>query len=153
MHSRAGWLHALSNAHDPYMTDRRVATVRYEQLRPFHPGRLTRALDRIEAGRCGHVVRSAGICRLATRMETAASWEHVGSAMWIDPLDLDDDSSAVGQDIVFTGVALMPHLLLRELDEAVLTDAELAAGPRAWRRFADPLPAWPDAASPADAIE
>lgn len=32
----------------------------------------------------------------------------------------------------------------RRLDPALLTDAELAAGPTAWRRLDDPLPPWDD---------
>jgi G3E family GTPase len=139
---RAGWVMALNAEHDPYMTDQRVSTVRYEQLRAFHPGRLVRALDRIEGDEAGLVLRSAGFCRLATR-PGIGRWEQVGSAMWIDPLVVDGGEDALGQDIAFTGLDLHETVLRRILDRAALTDEELAAGPRAWRRFADPLPAWP----------
>lgn len=140
---RAGWVRALNDEHDPYMTDRRVHTIRYEQLRPFHPGRLVRALDRIEEGAYGIVLRSVGFCRLATRPGILARWEHAGSAMWIDPLTADDGANAAGQDLALTGLGLAPHLISRALDAATLTDDELSAGPRSWSRFADPLPAWP----------
>jgi hypothetical protein len=39
-------------------------------------------------------------------------------------------------------VGLDPDEPRRRLDPALLTDAELAAGPQAWRRLHDPLPAW-----------
>lgn len=67
-HGRPGWVAALNGEHRPTMTDGRVRTARYEQIRPFHPGRLRLALDeRLEAGECGVLLRSVGFCRLATR--------------------------------------------------------------------------------------
>lgn len=147
---QAGWVRALNDEHDPYMTDRRVTTLRYERLRPFHPGRLANALDEIETGRFGVVLRSAGFCRLATRSQVLARWEQVGSAMWIDPLTADMESSATGQDLALTGVDLNAGAIFATLDGATVTDAELAAGPTRWERFADPLPAWPETTEDAD---
>lgn len=140
---RAGWVHALNGEHDPYMRDNRVMTLRYEQLRPFHPARLSAALDRLDAGAAGRLVRSAGFCRLASRPGILARWEHVGSAMWIEPLGTDDGRMGMGQEIVFTGLDLSAPKLAHVLDHAALTDDELAAGPSAWLAFDDPLPAWP----------
>ncbi|WP_102192958.1 GTP-binding protein [Microbacterium aurantiacum] len=140
---RAGWVHALNDEHDPYMTDPRVTTLRYEQQRPFHPARLSAALNDIDAGAYGTVLRSAGFCRLATRPGILARWDHVGSAIWIDPLSSDIETATTAQDISLTGLNLDPGGLRRALDVAALTDDELTAGPAAWRRFADPLPAWP----------
>ncbi len=140
---RAGWVGVLNRTHDPYMTDRRVSAVRYEQLRPFHPGRLVRALDEVDSGRFGLVLRSAGFCRLATRAHILARWEQVGSAMWIDPLTTRMDAAATGQDLALFGLDLRAAGLVSALDAAVITDDELALGPEGWRRFADPLPAWP----------
>lgn len=141
---RAGWLRALNAEHDPYMVDPAVGTFRYEQLRPFHPGRLATVLER-ELGpeRVGLVVRSVGLCRLATRVNTLARWEHVGSSIWIDPLPADEGWDATNQEIVFTGMRLSGERIEAALDSAALTDAELVAGPSAWRGFADPLPRWP----------
>ncbi|MCC4909076.1 GTP-binding protein [Microbacterium sp. cx-59] len=141
---RAGWVQALNSEHEPFMTDRRVQTFRYEQLRAFHPGRLREVLDDdIDSGRMGRVLRSVGFCRLATRPNILGRWEQVGSAMWIDPLAEDDGLHTVGQEIVFTGLDMHPRRLHDALDRAALTDAELAGGPAMWRRFADPLPPWP----------
>lgn len=140
---RAGWVHALNGEHDPYMSDNRVMTLRYEQLRPFHPARLSEALDLLDDGAAGRLVRSAGFCRLASRPGILARWEHVGSAMWIEPLGTDDGRMGMGQELVFTGLDLSAPKLAHLLDRAALTDDELAAGPVAWARFDDPLPAWP----------
>jgi G3E family GTPase len=140
---RAGWVHALNDQHDPYMRDNRVMTLRYEQLRPFHPARLSATLDRLDDGAAGRLVRSAGFCRLASRPGILARWEHVGSAMWIEPLGTDDGRMGMGQELVFTGLDLSAPKLVHLLDRAALTDDELAAGPATWVTFDDPLPAWP----------
>lgn len=148
---RAGWVQALNNEHEPFMTDRRVRTFRYEQLRPFHPGRLRRVLDDdIDSGRWGRVLRSVGFCRLATRPRMLGRWEQVGSAMWMDPLAPDEGLHTVGQEIVFTGLDLHQRQIGLALDRAVLTDSELAGGPALWRRFADPLPPWPADTAPTE---
>lgn len=144
---RAGWVRALNNEHDPYMRDNRVSTLRYEQVRPFHPARLQTALDRLDDGAAGRLVRSAGFCRVASRPGILARWEHAGSAMWIEPIGTDDGRMGLGQEIAFTGLDLSAPKLRHVLDLAALTDDELAAGPEAWARFEDPLPAWPAAES------
>ena len=140
---RAGWVHALNDEHDPHMTDGRVMTFRYEQARPFHPARLAAALDGIESGHHGHVLRSAGFCRLATRPSVLARWDHVGSAIWLDPLSSDVEVASTVQDIAFTGLGIDARALRNALDDAAVTDDELTAGPTAWHEFEDPLPAWP----------
>lgn len=141
--ARAGWVHALNAEHDPYMTDPRVRTLRYEQLRPFHPERLVHALDELESGRFGVLVRSVGLCRLATRPGVLARWEQVGSAMWIDPLEQDESWLTTGQELALIGIDLQEPRIASALDGAALTDDELAAGPASWSTFDDPLPAWP----------
>lgn len=140
---RAGWVHSLNDEHDPYMTDPRVTTVRYEQPRPFHPARLHTALDVIESGHHGLVLRSAGFCRLASRTGILARWDQVGSALWIDPLSTDVETASTVQDLAVTGLDLDHEGLRTALDDATVTDDELTAGPTAWWRFSDPFPAWP----------
>ncbi|GAA4070618.1 hypothetical protein GCM10023065_25380 [Microbacterium laevaniformans] len=140
---RPGWVQALNDEHDPYMTDPRVSTVRYERLRPFHPARLAAALDELDTGRFGLLLRSAGFCRLATRPGILARWNQVGSAMWIDPQDASMEASLTAQDLALTGLDLMTGAVVATLDAALLTDAELEQGAAGWARLEDPLPAWP----------
>lgn len=150
---RPGWLGLLNDDFDPHMTDRRVSALRYEQARPLHPGRLERLLDdRIEPGEFGRVIRSAGFCRLATRPGIVAQWEHVGRVISLTPVAIDDrleddeELLALGQDLAIIGLGLDHERLIAALDEAALTDAELAAGPAEWAAFPDPFPAWATAA-------
>lgn len=139
---RPGWTRILNDLHDPFLTDRRVVSLRYEQLRPFHPARLMHALDLLDSGRHGILLRSVGMCRIASRAHTIARWEHAGSAVWIDPQIGDDGFAEVGQDLALTGIDLHAAAVRHVLDDAALTDAELAAGPDAWADFDDPLPTW-----------
>lgn len=144
-----GWVQLLNGEYEPYMTDIRVSAMRYESVRPFHPERLHALLDeRIERGEFGLVVRSAGFCRFATRSDTVAQWDHVGSMIAFTPAQTDDgiseaqDLLAVGQDLALIGLDLHHDAIRAAFDDATLTDAELAAGPEKWTAFADPFPAW-----------
>lgn len=154
--SRPGWVSVLNGDFAPHMTDPRVSAFRYEQVRPLHPGRLMTLLDRIEDGEFGVLVRSAGFCRLATRPHVTAQWEHAGQMFSLNPLAGDDrltddeELLAVGQDLALIGLRLDPDRLTAALDDAALTDAELAAGPTAWAGFSDPFPAWQTADDRAD---
>ena len=145
---RPGWIGILNADFAPHMTDRRVGALRYEHVRPLHPGRLSALLDRIEAGEFGLVIRSAGFCRLATRPQMIAHWEHVGRTISLFPLAddgrLGDDEEllAIGQDLAVIGIDLHHRALSAAMDAAALDDAEFAAGPVAWSAFADPFPAW-----------
>lgn len=147
---RPGWVCVLNGGPRPHMTDPGVSAFRYENIRPWHPERLHHVLDeRIEPGEFGTVVRSAGFCRFATRPRIVGQWDHVGRMISFDPLGTDDavdegeDLLSVGQELAVIGLDLDRRALAAALDEAVLTDAELAEGPEAWLRYPDPFPAWP----------
>ncbi|GAB3193291.1 GTP-binding protein [Nesterenkonia suensis] len=147
--TRAGWVSVLNADFAPQVRSEEVTVVRYEQLRPFHPGRLHAVLETFffERG-AGRVLRSAGFCRLATRPHVTAQWEHVGAGFSVEPLSLDhqmreeDEVLAFGQEIVVFGLGLEPERLTAALDEAALDDDELAAGPMLWSTFPDPFPDW-----------
>jgi G3E family GTPase len=157
VHAGAGWVKMLNGTFDPHMTDPRVSAVRYEQARPFHPKRLQGVLNgRFDSGECGTIVRSSGFCRLATRPGITAHWNHVGTMISFSPLVHDDERHpddellALGQDLIFIGLDLKTEALIAALDDAVLTDGELLAGPQAWLAFADPFPVWHPAARGAE---
>jgi hypothetical protein len=124
---RAGWVRALNDEHDPYMTDPRVSTVRYERLRPFHPSRSPLLSTRSTPG------ASVFCCDRRASPDRdppgiLARWNQVGSAMWIDPQDAGAEAALTAQDIALTGLDLITGAVMATLDEALLTDAELEAG-------------------------
>lgn len=144
-----GWVGLLNDEFEPRMTDVSVNAIRYEQLRPLHPERLLEVLDReIEPGRHGRVLRSAGLCRLATRPAVTAQWQQVGSMFSLHPLaeqtepDPDDEPLALGQELALIGVDLDGPALVAALDRACLSDTEFSAGPEHWRGLPDPFPRW-----------
>lgn len=141
-----GWVDILNEDFDPHMTDPCVSALRYEQVRPLHPDRLHALLHEIEGGCFGTVLRSAGFCRLATRPDRVARWEHVGSMFSLQPMPTDapgpGELVSVGQDLAVIGFHLDAAELTAALDDAALDDVELTAGPALWRSFPDPFPAW-----------
>ncbi|MGO1507656.1 MAG: GTP-binding protein [Microbacterium sp.] len=144
-----GWVSVINGTHAPRMSDARIGTLHYEQLRPFHPERLKQLIDdRIEKSEFGTVIRSAGFCRLASRAQTLARWEHVGPVFSMLPLAHHGKASvnalmqATGQNLAFFGIDLESGTLRAALDEAVLTDGELTAGVEAWRGYPDVFPVW-----------
>lgn len=147
--TRPGWVALLNGDFLPSLDHPAVSALRYEQPRAFHPARLKRLLDeRVEKGVFGRLVRSNGFCRLSTRPHVTAHWEQVGEFISLMPLSFDhqisdpDEVLAFGQDLVFIGLDLDHEAFLRALDDAVLSDHELAAGPSLWSTFTDPFPGW-----------
>ncbi|WP_415856743.1 GTP-binding protein [Sinomonas sp. G460-2] len=142
----AGWMTIVNREFAPYMTDRRVSGLLYEQVRPFHAGRLAAALDGdIGHGRYGHLVRSAGFCALASRPGVLAKWSQVGGVVDLEPLPGPGDGGgvfAIGQELGLIGLDLDAEGIAGALDSCALTDAELAEGPLAWMTYQDPLPEW-----------
>lgn len=141
---RPGWLHVLGERFAPHLTHASVSAVRYRNERPFHPNRLVRTLNRdVEPGRFGVLVRSCGLCRLATRAGRVARWEQVGDAISFDPMPPEPEHLLEpGQDLALFGLDLDADALTAALDACVLTDDELRDGPRLWERLVDPIPAW-----------
>lgn len=136
---RPGWVAILNGDPLPTVPGGGVDHLRFEQVRPFHPGRLAVLLEAVEQGRLGTVVRSAGLCRLATRPGTPLRWEHVGSMFSLLAAGDDgDDAAAIGQDLAFIGYDLEAAALVEALDRATLDDAELIAGSSTWSGWDEP---------------
>ncbi|HIW99571.1 MAG TPA: GTP-binding protein [Candidatus Nesterenkonia stercoripullorum] len=142
-HTGAGWICVLNGAFEPAGTHPRVSVARYEQLRPFHPGRLADVIEnRLLAGEFGVCLRSVGFLQLASRAEVTAQWEHIGKHHLLHPVTVEEEPLAFGQDIAFIGMDWDADALFAALDEAALTDQELLAGSRAWESLPDPFPEW-----------
>ncbi|MFD6219428.1 GTP-binding protein [Nocardia asteroides] len=133
-----GWAEELAGGHTPETEEYGISSLTYRADRPFHPERLGGVLSGLRG-----MLRSKGFCWIASRPELAAIWSQAGPNLTFEPgawwstLEVP-----AGQEIVFIGVRLDAPAIRRELDAALLTDAELAAGPAAWTGFADPFPAW-----------
>jgi G3E family GTPase len=137
-----GWQKELEGDHTPETEEYGISSFVFRSDRPFHPARLMAV---VEAG-FGGVVRSKGWVWIASRPDLAASWSIAGMSMTLDPAGYWTESEVEGerprQEIVFIGIEMETVEIERALGEALLSDAELAAGESAWRRLPDPFPVW-----------
>lgn len=157
-----GWLAGLREQEQPESEEYGIGNFVYRARRPFHPLRFWQWVQREWPG----VIRSKGHFWLATRPEYAGDWSQAGAmarhglaGMWwadIDPDQWPDDPETLAlirsrwaepygdrqQELVLIGINMDEDDLRRELDACLLTDAELTAGPDAWRRMEDRFPAW-----------
>ncbi|WP_054811988.1 GTP-binding protein [Nocardia arizonensis] len=137
-HGMPGWEDELAGGHTPETEEYGISSTVFRSDRPFHPQRLQAALDALNG-----LLRSKGCCWIASRPEIAAVWSHAGPNLTIEPAAAWADTELVpGQEIVLIGVQLEKRAPRALLEQALLTDAELAAGPEEWVGYPDPLPRW-----------
>ncbi|WP_193627306.1 GTP-binding protein [Brevibacterium sp. CFH 10365] len=148
----AGWTAILNSEFRHPDRSGGVRACRFEQVRPFHPQRLQAVLGAaLGEAYWGRIVRSAGFAKLASRPYVTAHWDQTGTLLTLSPLTADPlpgggaELLALGQDLAFIGFDLDEAGLCEALDRAVLTDAELLAGPMAWLKYCDEFPAWDSA--------
>ncbi|MBQ0925893.1 GTP-binding protein [Saccharopolyspora endophytica] len=142
-------------------TDAGVATVLFEERRPFHPKRLHEAVDMLLDG----VIRTRGRFWVASQPDDSLWLESAGGGLavahagpWLATVDdwdgLSDDRrlrAALTWDdyygdrmneLVVIAHEADPHEIVRALRDAVLTDDELAAGEQEWAQYPDPFADW-----------
>lgn len=157
-----GWIKELNGEHIPETEEYGISSFVYRRRKPFHPKRL---IDAIESG-LGGVVRSKGYLWVASRPHYCGVWSQAGTSVqlnragywfatipkenwpddpetraWIDD-NWDDVAGDCRQEIVFIGMGMDQAKIEADLDKALITDAELSAGPDHWRLFEDPIPSW-----------
>ncbi|MFI1466098.1 CobW family GTP-binding protein [Streptomyces wuyuanensis] len=133
-----------------------VGTYVWHRRRPFHPERLYAALEDLTCA----AARSRGRFWLADRPDTLLSWDAAGGALCVESagpwlaslpdaawemvppvrraaaaLDWHPQHGDCCQHLVFTSPGLDREGLSELLDSCLLTDAEYAAGPEAWKRL------------------
>ncbi|MEU4095855.1 GTP-binding protein [Streptomyces sp. NPDC026673] len=133
-----------------------VSTLVWHRVRPFHPERLYQALEDLSCASA----RSRGRFWLADRPDTLLSWEAAGGALCVEEtgpwlaslpdaawemvppvrraaaaLDWHAEHGDRCQHLVFTSPGLDGEGLVQLLESCLLTDAEYAAGPQAWKRL------------------
>lgn len=159
-----GWLKELRGEHVPETEEYGIASTAYRARRPFHPERFFSFIDREWTN--GKLLRSKGFFWLASKHQDAGSWSQAGGLMrhgfagrwwrfvprahW--PQDeenisaiMDNWTSQTGdcrQELVFIGQNIDFDQLTAELDNCLLTDAEMALGTEGWVALLDPFGPW-----------
>ncbi|SFQ58481.1 GTPase, G3E family [Amycolatopsis arida] len=147
----------------PLHPDCGIALLTFTAQRPFHPQRLHEAIDVLLDG----VVRTRGRAWVASQPDVAFWIESAGGGLgighagpWLAAPDGPawDEVSAErrtlaslrwhpvfgdrAQELVVVTHTATPEEIDAALTGALLTDAELAAGPEAWRDYPDPFGEW-----------
>jgi G3E family GTPase len=157
------WLAAPRGAEVSESEEYGFSSVIYRGRRPFHPDRLH---DAIQSQLFDHIVRSKGIVWLATRHDYAGQWSQAGGVFAFDPAgtwfaaigglyDVKDPEERAAlscqweepwgdrrQELVLIGQHLRAEEVRSLLDECLLTDEELEAGPTLWTAWEDPFTPW-----------
>ncbi len=160
--SAPGWLAVMRGEHAPETEVFGIGSFVYRARRPFDPTRFWDLVQREWPG----VLRSKGSFWLATRPAFSGAWSQAGAAARHGPgatwwaavprPDWPDDAETLAyieehwaepwgdrrQELVLIGIDLDEAALRASLDACLLTDAEMAGGPAAWARLADPFPGW-----------
>ncbi|MEK6396625.1 MAG: GTP-binding protein [Terriglobus sp.] len=152
----AGWIQELNNVHTPETEEYGIASFVYRARRPFHPERL----EELTNDPLPNVLRAKGFLWLASAHDDLILYSVAGRNMTMEPqarwmaameeVDLDDPETLDyyqsvyqqpygdrRQEIVFIGQGMNREALELLLNDALLTDEEFAAGPKAWSKFPD----------------
>ncbi|MGB9088806.1 MAG: zinc metallochaperone GTPase ZigA [Pseudomonas farsensis] len=159
-----GWLQELRGEHVPETEEYGIAASTWQARRPLHPQRFYDFIHRPWSN--GRLLRSKGFFWLASKYEEAGSWSQAGGMMrhgmagrwWRfvprEHWPQDEESTAAilkqwavetgdcRQELVFIGQNIDFAKLSTELDACLLTEAEMALGPQAWRELPDPFGPW-----------
>ncbi|KEC85974.1 MULTISPECIES: zinc metallochaperone GTPase ZigA [unclassified Acinetobacter] len=159
-----GWLKELRGEHTSETEQYGINNFVYRARRPFHPKRF---FDFINSEWKG-VIRSKGFFWLASNPEFAGSWSQAGAMArhgvagywWAAvpdehwPTDQqsrdaiqqswDAQTGDAQQEIVLIGMQMDQSELIRQFDDCLLNDDEMALGAEKWQEFENPFSGWTD---------
>lgn len=159
----AGWARELAGIHTPETEEYGIDSFVLRDRRPLHPQRFDQFLDHAFPG----LIRAKGYVWLASRPEWAVAYSRAGKIASVEPVGQwwaasakenwppkgDPDRQAIEavwaepygdrlNELVFIGRHMEAGAIEAAFDACVLTEAELAEGPTAWRSYNDPFPDW-----------
>jgi G3E family GTPase len=157
-----GWLKELRGEHVPESEEYGISSFVYRARRPFHPERFWQTINQDWPG----VLRSKGFFWLASRNDVVGLWSQAGNASRAEPAGMwyaaiprdewpeDEETRRVveqvwlngigdrRQEIVIIGIGMERGRIEEMLNQALLTDKEMAFGSPDWAQFKDPFEYW-----------
>lgn len=154
-----GWLKVMRGDVSSEIDEYGVSHFVYRARRPFHPFRLAKCL----AGEWRGLLRSKGFMWMANLPDIAFVWSLAGGLSrlegagywwaatsrdeWPDDPELIQDAldnwvdpwGDRRQEVVFIGMGIEQERLISALDDCLLNDEEMAAGPDIWTKYEDAL--------------
>ncbi|MFM7188326.1 MAG: GTP-binding protein [Armatimonadota bacterium] len=154
-----GWLKVMRGDVSSEIDEYGISHFVYRARRPFHPFRLAKCL----AGEWRGLLRSKGFMWMANLPDIAFVWSLAGGLSrlegagywwaatsrdeWPDVPELIKDAldnwvdpwGDRRQEVVFIGIDIEQARLISALDDCLLNDEEMAAGPDVWKKYEDAL--------------
>lgn len=138
-----GWtqeLHGIESGHTPETEEYGISSFIYSADRPFHPHRLD-SLVKSGVAKWG-VIRSKGLIWCDSDHEFAKVWSQAGSSLalqagkrWRDgPIEDKENRDRRRQELVFIGQNMKEIEIRKALDDALLSETELASHSPAAKR-------------------
>jgi G3E family GTPase len=156
-----GWLQELRGEHTPETEEYGISSFSFVARRPFHPQRFYDFLH--QDWPTGKLLRSKGYFWLASTPDYAWQWHQAGGIArygmaglfwqavprdeWPDDAEsqaailaqFHDPFGDCRQELVFIGQQLDQTALRQQLQDALLTEHELAKGASAWQQYVNPF--------------
>lgn len=165
--AQPGWLQVPRGEEQAETDEYGISSFVYRSRRPFHGARLWTKLN-LDDGILAGVLRSKGFLWIASRHDVAYAWSQAGVSVQLNPMGLwwaaaapedwpegtpenadlladihREFSGRFGdrrQELVFIGIDMDRPAIESLLEECLLSDEELQAGPEIWKTYDDPLP-------------
>jgi G3E family GTPase len=163
--SRPEWLAVPRGQETTETEEYGISSFVFRSRRPFHPQRLSDALDTsFDDGIFSGVLRSKGLAWIASKNDWAYDWSQAGCSIRLNPAGYwwaaapedewpeDEDgmdrikSQFLGiygdrrQELVFIGNSMDEARICQILESCLLPDLEFVQGPDFWERLSDPFP-------------
>jgi len=163
--SRPEWLAVPRGQETTETEEYGISSFVFRSRRPFHPQRLSDALDTsFDDGIFSGVLRSKGLAWIASKNDWAYDWSQAGCSIRLNPAGYwwaaasedewpeDEDgtdrikSQFLGiygdrrQELVFIGNSMDEARICKILESCLLPDLEFVQGPDFWERLSDPFP-------------
>lgn len=163
--SRPEWLAVPRGQETSETEEYGISSFVFRSRRPFHPQRLSDALDTsFDDGIFSGVLRSKGLALIASKNDWAYDWSQAGCSIRLNPAGYwwaaapedewpeDEDgtdrikSQFLGiygdrrQELVFIGNSMDEARICQILESCLLPDLEFVQGPDFWERLSDPFP-------------